>query len=682
MFLVSADWFVCLFFLLALVVVARLKKQLCVHGNSSYNNISGGLALLCLVSLGRLYWGLGMFEAMPFLSETVFYDLLSWIGIITGATFLVSGASSWLPIARKHHAYSKDSVRRLELLRKVEQLVGVETRLDTIFATSLEYMVEHFQLSAAAVFKYSSRHKHLVLEATAGAATEQSAVLASAKLSLDDIRSCDLGMWAETSMFSNDPVSKLGRPRQVCPITVGKRSVGCFVFWADKNTFGESDDRLTMQLAIDVIAHKINDDRMALRLEWMTSTETLRRRMEQSVDSDQSSRDIFRTLVKEITGTMPVDFCSLTMTTNRGRSALSYSCGKNGQVLVVKSPRMPGESTLTGTVLRNGIRYELGDVHSDNPSIATDIHYDGSIGSLVAQPILVDGHVRGVLILAAEAKQAYSENDLSCLDNLLSALSRFVHRELTICLIDRHVQQIDKLGKFFTSIGEFENPGQVFAEAARLIAEETSADIVRITTVDDKGLFLKSRALVCAQPYEAWVPGDGEMILSLMPLHREAISSREHLLTTSNDTESAISDIEARQMFAPGASASLIVPVSGESGTRAIISVGDMSGRDCLLSEESTITFVGAVANILGGVIELSVARQAAWRWVSTGAQDASSGTALNNRLKSSVTGILGSVDLIKAHWASSGDRQLGKYIAMLDRSARKMDTAVRESSE
>jgi DMSO/TMAO reductase YedYZ heme-binding membrane subunit len=131
------DFAVASFFLLSLIAVSRFRQHLTADDKDSYRNVVAGLALLATVSLANVYSGLGLLVRIPFLSEPLFFRLLFWIGMITGLTFLISGATSWVPLSRSYRQYNKERIDRLELLKKVEQLLRVESRLPVILRKTL-----------------------------------------------------------------------------------------------------------------------------------------------------------------------------------------------------------------------------------------------------------------------------------------------------------------------------------------------------------------------------------------------------------------------------------------------------------------------------------------------------------------------------------------------------------------
>ena len=179
----AIDLVVSLFFLCALILVARSRKRLTSEGTESYRYISSGLVILTLMVVSRLYSTIGAFHPIPLLNDPVFYRLIFWIGIITGLTMLVSGISSWLPLSQTHRKLDRERLRGLDFVKRVEQLAGIERRSPVVLSKELQYMVEHFGLRDGAVYIYSRRRQKPVFLSSSGSARMSEADLE--KISFD-----------------------------------------------------------------------------------------------------------------------------------------------------------------------------------------------------------------------------------------------------------------------------------------------------------------------------------------------------------------------------------------------------------------------------------------------------------------------------------------------------------------
>ncbi len=148
----AVELIITLFFLFVTVLLSRSREQLRCVDPESYNYISGGVLTLTLVSLAQVYGKMGVFDTTPFLSDPLSFKVLSWIGVISGVIFVISGVSTWLPLSQQRRRATERRVERLDLIKRVEQLVGVETRVGATMSGALQYMVEIDEFSAGAAF--------------------------------------------------------------------------------------------------------------------------------------------------------------------------------------------------------------------------------------------------------------------------------------------------------------------------------------------------------------------------------------------------------------------------------------------------------------------------------------------------------------------------------------------------
>ncbi|MCK4460206.1 MAG: hypothetical protein KAW46_00290, partial [candidate division Zixibacteria bacterium] len=255
------DFMVALFFLMSLVVVARLRNEIRTHDRESYNYLSGGLAVLAVVALMRIYGGIGLFAVVPFLSDPLFFKVLSWIGIITGATFVVSGVSTWLPLARSHRQYGQERIQRLELIKRVQQLAMVETRLTEIMSTTLDYMVQLPGFSWGAVYHCPTGSEPATLLTTSGGVDASAAALQQVEFSESDFHeSGQNNMPRVTKAMQKLPQSMVA-PSLILPLRCDNNIHGVFLLWTTAGGVSDNDEvRVNLKIAVDIISRKIDLD--------------------------------------------------------------------------------------------------------------------------------------------------------------------------------------------------------------------------------------------------------------------------------------------------------------------------------------------------------------------------------------------------------------------------------------
>lgn len=597
-------WLFPLFFLGSLVLISRLEQQISTVSRESYRLIAGGVSVLAVVALANLYRSQGLFGRAPFLSEAVFFDLITWIFGITGSIFVVSGVSHWLPIARKQHQADESTIRKLDLLKKIEQLLGVETRLDMVLATSVDYMVSHFEMRFGAVYKYSNRrHQIRFVGATAKAPT----ILERLELpegASDKIEKIGAGRAADLAPLFSEFPGGVNSPAVILPIITGHRPVGFFLLWGTEDAVLSLEDELTLKLAIDAIVRNIETDKLSLNLESELKQRAWKEQLELIVNGAASAREAFSPLVQLLGQRIPTEFAALALVGGAGEQMQRLSWGPGGRVLVESGLPLPAKGTVTADAFYIGEIVAESELGRDVQPTAGEILVDGNVQSLLAVPIVVGDSVRGVLTLASSQRESYSEWEMKDIEKALPILQQLVGSEILRRQISQRDLGINNLSRFVEKISQADRLNEVFAEAAGLISDEVGADIVRISTPNTRGAFLKSRTLVLSRPFGTLVPANGELIVSLMPLHEQVLRNGQAMLSGSDRGATNLVEFERQQAFAVGVRSSMIVPVPVGGETAAVISVASMNDRRRLHRDSGALTFVESVARCLVPAVE------------------------------------------------------------------------------
>ncbi|MCD6250148.1 MAG: GAF domain-containing protein [candidate division Zixibacteria bacterium] len=599
----TTDWTVSVFLFIALVLVRGFEKQIKTVSSRSYANIGGGLVVLAIVAVARLYHAVGLLDSVPFLSETVFFDLVYWIGIITGATFVISGVADWLPMARDYRRYHHSRIEHLDLLRKIEQLVGVESRIEMVLSTALQFMVEQMSLSGGAVFKCSYSRRLLSLEATTGDLPIGPETLKQIKLNPDTIWSSHQEIEPNpTGMLSNIP-QELDPPLATLPIIVQRQPVGFFLLWNDQTEWVDSDDLLTLRLVTDVIARKIERDKLTLQHQAEDRYQSWRDCTEVAVNEATDTRQRFAVLVRDLSDQISFDQASLMVVDRKGMSAQRYSCGTTGRVLVEASLIWPTSGHLVKTAVETGqlvVYHDLDNEHQPEPS---EIICDTTVRSLLVVPFSDGDRLTSVLILASRQKAAFNHRVQRQMRSLTSLVNSVIGPETEIGFRREENNRLKKLYRFWMVARTETQKETVLEQAALVISDETGADLVRVSVLDETGSFLESRALITASSQNEIVPANGQMILSLMPLHQQAMNAGRSVILDKSTIETAMSGIERRQALVDSVRSAMLVPLMHADRVIGIVSIG---GLEDMSLDQTRQTFVKAVADQLAATMDSS----------------------------------------------------------------------------
>jgi len=671
-----ADLAVTLLLLCALVLIAKFKDQIRADDKESYRYISGGLVILTLVALSRVYSALGVFDQIAFVSDPLFYRLLSWIGIITGATFLVSGISHWFPLARANRKYNRKLIQRLELLKRLEQLVRVEGRLASVLSKSLEYMVDLYDFSLGAVYGFSPKTSVTGFVSASG---DSDAVL-------DDLRrirfdegllqcGSDENRAAAPGCIGRLP-SGLNPPTLMLPLVADGRVLGLFLLWTHKDDRCQDEARVNLKIAVDIIArqialdsHRLADDKRLKQQLWRDSVAG-------ALDHRKNIGEIVTGLARTVTELVPADLLSMIITDER--SARRLSVGENGTLLNEKISDVQTLGGYISRVLKTGLPEVIDDVETKVGIDFDQLLARSGVRSWVAMPLKQGGKVKGVFVVASRQPGRYSAEDKELIRSIAPLLQNVVTEEIyhvDISVRERSVKVVDA---FLADVARGYHLQKLFERAADLLSTELKCSCVRVSTFDYDGAFLSSRALAVQHTVQPTTPHDGHMVLSLMPYHRLVRDTGRMMLINQENTDKKISEAEAHQAFSADVKSALLVPVKVGDRVPALIGLADTRTWNRYQYRDADLSLVTSIASVLAVAIGFNLRRPAGADYRTE--SDAPGDARLRSRVRSSLSGIMGSLEVIRSQRQPTGET-LTRYLSIIDRSARRINECFAEDA-
>ena len=103
------DVFFTAIFILLLILLAKIRIKAFSNNRDSYRYTFLGISVLGVVSLLQLAGHQDALNSIPFLSEPVYRELALGIGIVSGITLMIAGASIWLPVRKKKTGKTENS---------------------------------------------------------------------------------------------------------------------------------------------------------------------------------------------------------------------------------------------------------------------------------------------------------------------------------------------------------------------------------------------------------------------------------------------------------------------------------------------------------------------------------------------------------------------------------------------
>lgn len=666
------DLLVALFFLLNLVVVARFRNEIRMHDAESYRFLAGGLAVLAVVALIRIYGGIGLFATIPFLSDPLFFKVISWIGIIMGATFVVSGVSSWLPIARMNRQMGQEMVQRLELIKRVEQLVMVETRRPEVLCTALDYMVELTGLTWGAVYNCPADASHATLLSTSGGTGPEVAALHQIVCTGDDFLASEEMESSDTLNIIRKLSPQMPPPNLVLPLIAGDRVCGAFLLWSSTEAAPDKNEmRVNLKIAVDVIARQMDLDSHRTKVAISNQCRRFRRSLDEAVDPTLELKENFVALARLMSSHLHADHVSLAIASGSGL-VRRLTIGSGRTLLDEVGLDIRTVNSHIGRVFETGDPLIIADLKKVSSLPDSDLAVAGGIQSIIAIPVIHRKHRQAVLTIGSRESNVFDERRRRVLQAVVPVFSELIIADEHSRILSEMQRRFSVVEGFLNEVGVMEDLQTAFQQAADLIRSELDCSMVRIATYNHDGVFLRSRAFAHEKKVHPTTPHDGHMVMSLMPLHRQ-VRDRGQLLLIEPDQNQTLIAAEANQAFFGEAQRAMLIPITVGHQVLAVISVANAHRADRCRRRRADILLTRSIAGALSLAIRAELNRSALRnRGENDRGKTPPPILRLRGQVNSSLSGILGSLEMIKAQQKPS-DPELEKYLSIIDKSAHRI---------
>ncbi|MCX6835119.1 MAG: GAF domain-containing protein, partial [candidate division Zixibacteria bacterium] len=595
----GVEWFGAGLFLVSLILFRHCEKLIRAESAEAYRRLAGGLSLLSLTALARLYQGIGAFQQVPFLSEAVFFDLVYWVIVIAGGAMIVNGAAYWLPLARENKQLNQDKIALLDLIRRIEQLIGVESRLDTILTHALQYMKEASNLGSGLVFKFSTDGTHLrIVSGTPDFDGDVKQLEQAICSRVKDHQAT--GTTVDLSRLIADCLAQeQGEPAITIPVEVTGRMIGAFAFWSKDHAEPEPDVRLVLQLEADVIARKVATDSLNLRARSREERAAWQENTRVSVEAASDTRLKFAALSKAIAERFQVDTVTLSVMPQKSR-VRRFTWTRGDRTLVEHQLPAVSIDSLTGPAFYAGDTVVYHDLSQERRPVREEVLTVRPIGSLAALPIRITEDVTTVLTLTSEYENSITEGIVADIKQLSPLVALLVLPDLLREIDRRKTERLERLAHTLNAIGSGDSRQSSLMALAGLAAEEYDADLIRLSQIDETGMFLESRALVSAGSLRCTVPAHGRIILSLAPIHEQVLKTGLSMVVSRSGDKPGLSGIETTQTLAEGVRHAAIIPILQDGKSIGVITLGAVGHELTETQDSSGLAFAETLAAIAG----------------------------------------------------------------------------------
>lgn len=668
-----------LFFLAVLVLMAKSRDLFKREDQAGYRSISSGLVILALTVLFRINFSAGMFDSLPFVNDPMVFKLLSWIGIISGVILLSSGISSWLPLSRQHRLLDSRRLRRMELVRQVAQLLRVESRTTELLSRTLGHMVENYDLAGGVVVARSSTGPRVISVMTGSEEMSSIRRLKTADLepgffaALQKNNLTIDSFLKDSGSLSVSMPKSISMPQLIQPVMVHGEPVAAFLLWPSEGQSVDDEEGANFKIVAEMVAQKITvnyDNRIN---EQDDELKRQRDDLQKAVLVHDSLKESMVAIAESLCRSFSASFVSLALPISESRVE-RFSVGDNSTLLhEVGVPSRP----LVKQVLDNGRTIVLSTLRAGELTTA-DSALGTGLNSALIFPLIIGGRVEAVLTIADVLSESFGSKEVTRMIELAAIISGKLsasraQRQLE-AIYDRDRDVTDLLMNLRGAV-DIEN---ISLMTAQILFRNLKSSMVRISFYEENGSFLTSNALCRRQTDKHVTPPKGHMILSLMPRHRQVRDDKETVLIDQGQPHRITDEIEISQAFMTGVRQAVLVPVLSGKNVKGVIGVAASGDSDSLTEEQ--IAWVEQVAMIMSSALVNLEQRVSQEIPAAMYSKNVTGEPELRGRVRSAITGILGTVELIKAR--GKPDESLNRQLELIDKSARGLNRFVADREE
>lgn len=598
----AAEVAVAVLLILSMVVLLRLRRYIGSGERLGYSQMVLGLALLAATAIARGHFRMGNLEAVPFVGDPLVFHLIEWMLVITGSILLVSGLSDYLPAARHSRRFNRNQFRRLELIKRMDQLVAVESRRSDLLVQALQHIVHHYRMPGGVVFDCSEAGTPSCPGAAGECSVPDERRLRQVSFDLDILSKAEVGDPILATAISSWPQDH-PQPDLVLPIRADNRIEAVYALFADEAIQTE-DDLMNLKISLDTLSRKLRELRDQSRRQTEGRVrrrhEQLARRMDYTVGLRPNLTKLSEAFREDIPGATLVFLAS-----RPDKCFDRCTVGANGAYLF--EPGLTAERISPALLeVCCGKAARLVRLENDSTSELTRL---GVTRAAVA-PVQVGSKPRGALIVGWSDE---SEAPVDILERV-SRTAPLLEPLVAVQSLRRENEQMEKrtaglIGLMHRAARRGDLAG-FLQEAAELITSELGASLVRISTFEADGRHLRSRSLSVSRACSVEHNDNPVMDLNSMPYHCLVRDTKRLMLINQEDTNRRIETNEARLIGNENLRSALLVPVVVGDLTLAVVSIADLGKWHDDRWDHATIQFVNTVAHMLALSIGMSLRRR------------------------------------------------------------------------
>ncbi|KAA3630818.1 MAG: hypothetical protein DWP97_14535, partial [Calditrichaeota bacterium] len=616
------------------VLIISVRKVFLIDEEKTFQSLVSGFSILTFVSLVKLLSFNQYLHNIPFINEPMFFDFVYWIGMITGFTIVLHSTSRWLPIYREYKKIAYTRINELEIFRKAEQIIQIDKKIPTIFNSVLKLFVTTYPIHCGGSYLKDAKTGTMIL----------SSFYCDKDEHVFDVNEVTQLISEFTFNFEHRDIIVNRKISQstvsIFPVVQAKKLVGLFVLNTESDL--KQDIIESIKLVIDILQSKIT---FIESLETSQSNRFHSHWVDKLLSVTHTNKSIKEnistifTLLKEKVNLDHFTVCVL----KEGRMK-KVMIGENGQLLEYIYESCFESSSLEKYALTYNQSIKINDLVKETNFFIDPMLMKMDCRSLYALPVIAND-TECLIILSSLKVNCFDRLDTSQLEPVLLLVEKILSSDLE----KRKANQTAKMKEMLISFASHSVSASTIEDLDRalldLVKRNIDSEFIRISLFEQDKRFLQSQALSCSVPHRTMTPENGLMLIDLMPGHIEA-ARKQKIVTLSSDSDLTIE--EQNQIYGRSFGSLIISPIVTHNQIDGFMDIGykdENKKPDAVQTKflyDATLIYGYARKNLY---IRDKLEQQN--KLLRLKNNDLVTNKTMN-RLKSSVTSVLGSMELLQ----------------------------------
>jgi GAF domain-containing protein len=636
------DLFFAAIFILFIILLVKIRERTFAENKVSYYYTFAGLSVLGFVALLQLAGHQNMLFAVPFLSEEMYRNLAEVTGIIVGIALLIGGVSYWLPTRSKIGSTTTQKDLSDYPLKQIERILYNSSDSRLLLKRLIKSICRSFDFSGYAVYRFNRDKGRFVS-------------IDHSNLEIEPITDFDYS--------GNENGFKLNRIREesgfdyCMPLKISG-TIESAVFFVKHNSTDLTDrEKTTLKDLTRILSQRLTAVYLQRKNGFNESCWQYLMTSERLLSSSDNIKTCLGKIYNLFSQAVGSDYLSLAIARNESNDLYRYTVGINGNVLVDDIDLI--DSDHVGSLFKScGLR------------------------NLLATPVIGNGRIVGVVTLGSRLPGKFKKSDKLLAELLSRSLSPIIQREIYNTAISNREKLLENIIGFDFKSKRIEKTEQYFKSAAKFILDSINTTMVQISVLNRAGTSLKKVTSRTLRPIDEGGTNGVFISEESTPRHYQAIRECRHILADQTVPEKAMNNTEIEALAFAGAKSALIIPIVIDGNPLGTITLAEMRDKTRFNYDSAIIAFCQAVAARMADGMIIRRLRELS---ISSTSQNETSdfennqGLDLRQELKSPVTNLRGSLDLLKIRGSDLGGES-AQIMERLERSTNQIVDLLNES--